>query len=50
MNVLLSGEVLFGICLISGQAHRHEGDRIGINDKGLVTFDRKVRKRCFLFL
>ena len=25
-------------------AGRHEGDRRGINDKGLVTYDRKVRK------
>lgn len=27
-----------------GAAHRTEGDRPGINDKGLVTFDRKVVK------
>jgi beta-galactosidase len=25
-------------------AGRHEGDRRGINDKGLVTYDRRVRK------
>jgi beta-galactosidase/beta-glucuronidase len=25
-------------------ARRHEGDRRGINDKGLVTYDRRVRK------
>ena len=25
-------------------AGRHEGDRRGVNDKGLVTYDRKVRK------
>ncbi len=30
-------------------AHRHEGDRYGINDKGLVTFDRKVKKDAFYF-
>lgn len=30
-------------------AHRNEGDRPGINDKGLVTFDRKVRKDAFYF-
>ena len=30
-----------------GAAHRTEGDRPGINDKGLVTFDRKVRKDAF---
>lgn len=32
-----------------GAAHRTEGDRPGINDKGLVTFDRKVRKDAFCF-
>lgn len=32
-----------------GTAHRTEGDRPGINDKGLVTFDRKVRKDAFYF-
>ena len=32
-----------------GAAHRHEGDRVGINDKGLVTFDRKVKKDAFYF-
>lgn len=32
-----------------GAAHRHEGDRPGINDKGLVTFDRKVRKDAYYF-
>lgn len=32
-----------------GAAHRTEGDRIGINDKGLVTHDRKVRKDAFYF-
>ena len=32
-----------------GSAHRTEGDRPGINDKGLVTFDRKVRKDAFYF-
>ncbi|MDE6491392.1 MAG: beta-galactosidase, partial [Muribaculaceae bacterium] len=30
-----------------GAAHRTEGDRPGINDKGLVTFDRKTRKDAF---
>lgn len=30
-------------------AHRTEGDRPGINDKGLVTFDRKVKKDSFYF-
>lgn len=28
-------------------AGRHEGDRPGLNDKGLVTYDRKVRKDAF---
>lgn len=32
-----------------GAAHRTEGDRPGINDKGLVTFDRKVRKDSYYF-
>jgi beta-galactosidase len=30
-------------------AHRAEGDRPGINDKGLVTYDRKVKKDAFWF-
>ena len=28
---------------------RHEGDHPGINDKGLVTFDRSTRKDAFYF-
>ncbi len=32
-----------------GAAHRHEGDRAGINDKGLVTFDRRVKKDAYYF-
>lgn len=32
-----------------GAAHRTEGDRPGINDKGLVTFDRKDKKDAFYF-
>ena len=32
-----------------GAAHRTEGDRQGINDKGLVTHDRKVKKDAFYF-
>lgn len=32
-----------------GAAHRTEGDRPGINDKGLVTFDRNVKKDAFYF-
>lgn len=32
-----------------GASHRHEGDRAGINDKGLVTFDRKVKKDAYFF-
>lgn len=32
-----------------GAAHRTEGDRDGINDKGLVTFDRRTRKDAFYF-
>lgn len=30
-------------------AGRHEGDAMGINDKGLCTYDRKVRKDAFYF-
>lgn len=26
---------------------RHEGDRFGVNDKGLVTFDRKIKKDAY---
>jgi len=26
---------------------RHEGDRAGINDKGLVTYDRSIRKDAY---
>lgn len=32
-----------------GAAHRTEGDRYGINDKGLVTFDRQTPKDAFYF-
>lgn len=32
-----------------GAAHRTEGDRPGINDKGLVTHDREVKKDAFYF-
>jgi beta-galactosidase len=32
-----------------GAAHRTEGEIKGKNDKGLVTFDRKVRKDAFYF-
>ena len=32
-----------------GAAHRTEGDRSGISDKGLVTHDRKVKKDAFYF-
>lgn len=32
-----------------GVASRREGDRPGINDKGLVTFDRKVKKDAYFF-
>ncbi len=32
-----------------GASHRTEGDRIAINDKGLVTFDRKNKKDAFFF-
>lgn len=29
--------------------NRHEGNQPGINDKGLVTFDRKIKKDAFYF-
>ena len=32
-----------------GAAHRTEGDVPGINDKGIVTFDRRVKKDAFYF-
>lgn len=32
-----------------GATHRTEGDRIGKNDKGLVTFDRRYKKDAFYF-
>ncbi|MDE6488905.1 MAG: beta-galactosidase, partial [Paramuribaculum sp.] len=32
-----------------GAAHRTEGDRVGINDKGLVTHDRKDKKDAYYF-
>lgn len=32
-----------------GAAHRTEGDRPGINDKGLVSFNRKDKKDAFYF-
>ena len=30
-------------------ASRNEGDILGLNDKGLVTYDRKVKKDAFYF-
>jgi beta-galactosidase len=32
-----------------GSAHRNEGDVLGVNTKGLVTFDRMTRKDPFYF-
>jgi beta-galactosidase len=32
-----------------GSQFRREGDHYGINDKGLVTFDRKTKKDAFYF-
>ena len=28
---------------------RHEGDHLGRNDKGLITYDRKIKKDAFYF-
>ncbi|WKN44872.1 glycoside hydrolase family 2 protein [Tunicatimonas pelagia] len=33
----------------NGAAHRREGDRMGINDKGLVTFDRQTKKDAYYY-
>ena len=33
----------------NGAAHRREGDRIGINDKGLVSFDRNIKKDAYYY-
>ncbi len=33
----------------NGAAHRREGDRMGINDKGLVSFDRKTKKDAYYY-
>ena len=30
-------------------SNRHEGDTLGLNDKGLVTHDRKIKKDAFYF-
>jgi beta-galactosidase len=32
-----------------GSAHRNEGDVLGVNTKGLVTFDRQIKKDPFFF-
>ena len=32
-----------------GSHFRKEGDHFGINDKGLVTYDRKTKKDAFFF-
>lgn len=32
-----------------GAAHRTEGDHPGINDKGLVTYDRRIKKDAYYF-
>lgn len=36
---------MFDFCVVT----RHEGDRANINDKGMVTYDRKQRKDAFYF-
>lgn len=36
---------MFDFC----SASRHEGGQVGINDKGLVTFGRKIKKDAFYF-
>jgi beta-galactosidase len=48
---LADKDYLFGtfvwVAFDLASAGRHEGDRRGINDKGLVTYDRKVRKDAY---
>lgn len=36
---------MFDFCVAS----RHEGGQVALNDKGLVTFDRSVKKDAFFF-
>ncbi len=37
-------------CMFDFQsAHRHEGGFVGVNDKGLVTEDRKIKKDAYFF-
>lgn len=36
---------MFDFC----SAHRKEGGKLGLNDKGLVTFDHKVKKDAYFF-
>jgi beta-galactosidase len=42
------GSFVWNLCDFAS-AMRAEGDRDGINDKGLVTFDRQTRKDAFYF-
>jgi beta-galactosidase len=46
-------EYLFGTFVWNmfdfGSGHRREGDVLGVNTKGLVTFDRQTRKEPFFF-
>lgn len=50
---IASGNYFWGTfvwCMFDfGAAHRTEGLRPGVNDKGLVTFDRRVAKDAFYF-
>ena len=32
-----------------GSTHRNEGDTLGINDKGLLTYDKKTKKDAFYY-
>lgn len=45
----MSGDLSSGICLILPSASRNEGNLPGRNDKGLVTYDRKIKKDAFYF-
>lgn len=52
-RVILSRPYLWGSFVWNmfdfGSAHRNEGDVLGVNTKGLVSFDRRTRKDPFFF-
>ncbi len=44
MKENIYGALMYGICLALDPDGRNEGNRPGMNDKGLVSFDRKIKK------